>query len=120
MGKTPEENSGRRSHHREDLPRDPGSIVRSQEHDSMRDVFRAPHPAHGDALHESLLTRRTPAFPLRLVIRAGAQEPGRNGVHRDAEWTEFGRKLAHQTKLTVLGGRVALNTGEARGNRCAT
>src|SRR3954454_16187533 len=95
--------SGRRAHHWEDLPGDPGSIIRSQEHDSMRDVFRGPHPAHGDALDEGFLSLRTPALPLRFIVGAGAQEPGRDGVHGDAELPQLACELAHEAKLAVLG-----------------
>jgi len=85
----------------------------------MRDVFGGPHPAHGDALDKCLLPLRTPAFPLWLVVRAGAQEAGRDRVHRNAELAEFGRKLAHEAELAMLGGRIALDAGEARRNRGA-
>src|SRR3954467_13937816 len=111
--------SGRRAHHWEDLPGDPGSIIRSQEHDSMRNVVRGPHPAHGDAFEEGFLPLWAPALPLRFVIGAGAQEPGRDSVHRDAELTQLARKLAHEAKLAVLGGRIRLNPGEARRERSA-
>ena len=54
----------------------------------MRDVLRGSHPAHGNPLDEGFLPLRSPAFPLRLVVRTGAQEPGRDGIHRDAELPE--------------------------------
>src|SRR3954451_5256259 len=93
-----------RAHHRQNLAGDPGSIVRSKEEHSIRDVLRGSHPAHGNTLDKGLLAFGSPAFPLRLVVRAGAQEAGRDRVHRNAELAELMGELADQSELAVLGG----------------
>src|SRR6266516_3538625 len=90
--------SARRSHHGQNLAGDPGSIVRSEEEHSIRDVMRGSHPAHGNALDKGLLPLGSPALPLRLVVRAGAQEAGRDRVHRDAELAELMGELADQSE----------------------
>ena len=84
----------------------------------MGDVIGGAHPAHGNSIHESFLPLRAPAFPLGLVVGAGAQEPGRYGVHRYAELAEFMGELAYQSELAVLGRRIGLDAGEAWRNRC--
>jgi hypothetical protein len=51
---------------------------------------------------------------LWLVVRTGAQEARRDGVHRDAELAKLMRQLAYKSELAVLGGRIGLDAGEAR------
>src|SRR3954454_846603 len=98
-----------RAHHRQDLAGDPGSIVRSKEQHSIRDVLRGAHPAHGDAFDKGFLALGSPSFPLRFVVGTGAQEPGRHGVHRDAELPELMGYLPHQPELAVLGRLISLD-----------
>src|SRR6516165_11819250 len=97
------------------LPRDPGGVVGSQKRHGVGDILWRAHAPHGDRVDEIVAERGRPVAPLPLVIGAGRHEAGRDRIDGYAERSELLRKLLHEADLSVLGGGIALDAGQAGG-----